>query len=101
MAACNPAWWGAPCPAALQGRPKTAQAQPLGEPLVDELLQDSFLRRLTGQFFQMLHEERTHVRPELAEQVRCGDSVPRGRAPRFVAPGWKQVLPGRQAHAPP
>jgi len=36
---------------------------------VDELLQDSFLRRITTQFFQMLHEERVHVAPELAEQV--------------------------------
>ncbi len=57
-------------PAAPQGRPKAAQAQPLGEPLVDELLQDSFLRRIATQFFQMLHEERAQVKPELAEQAR-------------------------------
>lgn len=44
-------------------------AQALGAPMVDELLQDSFLRRLSDQFFQMLHEERRHVSPELAEQV--------------------------------
>lgn len=56
-------------PAAPQGRPKAAQAQPLGEPLVDELLQDSFLRRITTQFFAMLHEERGQVQPELAEQA--------------------------------
>lgn len=54
-----------------QGHPKSAQPQPLGEPLVDELLQDSFLRRLSTQFFQMLHEERTQVIPSLAEQVRA------------------------------
>jgi hypothetical protein len=38
---------------------------------VDELLHDSFLRRLSTQFFQMLHEERTQVIPSLAEQVRA------------------------------
>ncbi len=32
-------------------------------------VQDSFLRRLTTQFFQMLHEERAQVSPGLAEQV--------------------------------
>ncbi|KAL4437251.1 hypothetical protein ABPG75_004390 [Micractinium tetrahymenae] len=57
------------------GQPKAAQAQPLGEPLVDELLQDSFLRRITGQFFQMLHEERAHVKPELAEQAAAVSGV--------------------------
>lgn len=31
--------------------------------------QDSFLRRLSGQFFQMLHEERPRVAPDMAEQV--------------------------------
>ena len=39
--------------------------------MVDELLQDSFLKRLSGQFFQMLHEERAHVAPELAQQARA------------------------------
>ncbi|KAL4439432.1 hypothetical protein ABPG77_008761 [Micractinium sp. CCAP 211/92] len=57
------------------GRPKAAQAQPLGEPLVDELLQDSFLRRIATQFFQMLHEERAQVKPELAEQAAAVSSV--------------------------
>ncbi|KAI3424879.1 hypothetical protein D9Q98_008263 [Chlorella vulgaris] len=57
------------------GHPKSAQPQPLGEPLVDELLQDSFLRRLSTQFFQMLHEERTQVIPSLAEQARAVSSV--------------------------
>ena len=37
--------------------------------MVDELLQDSFLKRISGQFFQMLHEERAHVAPELAQQM--------------------------------
>lgn len=96
-----------------QGQPKGEQAQPLGAPMVDELLQvgaettaqrpsscqhcltipaflcsplfhhfllmslglsiaqDSFLRRLSTQFFQMLHEERAQVSPGLAEQVGC------------------------------
>jgi hypothetical protein len=52
-----------------QGQPRSAQAAPLGAPLVDELLQDSFLRRITTQFFQMLHEERPAVGRELGEQV--------------------------------
>jgi hypothetical protein len=52
-----------------QGKPQSQQAQPLGAPLVDELLGDSFLRRITAQFFQMLHDERLRVAPQLAEQV--------------------------------
>jgi hypothetical protein len=44
--------------------------------MVDELLQDSFLKRISGQFFQMLHEERAHVAPELAQQARAGEGGP-------------------------
>ncbi|PRW45575.1 AAR2-like protein [Chlorella sorokiniana] len=57
------------------GQPKGEQAQPLGAPIVDELLQDSFLRRLTTQFFQMLHEERAQVSPGLAEQAAAVSGV--------------------------
>lgn len=37
--------------------------------LGSSVAQDSFLRRLSTQFFQMLHEERAQVSPGLAEQV--------------------------------
>lgn len=46
--------------------------------MVEELLGDSFLRRLSTQFFQMLHEERPRVSPPLAEQVRAGTCVDAG-----------------------
>ena len=59
----------------MQGRAKSEQAQPLGAPMVDELLQDSFLKRISGQFFQMLHEERAHVAPELAQQARAAGAL--------------------------
>ena len=60
----------------MRGRSGQGAAQPaaLGAALADELLvllQDdgSFLKRLSSQFFQMLHEERARVSPELAQQV--------------------------------
>lgn len=48
------------------------QLPALGTPLVDlnELLQDSFLRRLSTAFFQLLHEERGRLAPELAQQAQ-------------------------------
>ncbi len=49
-----------------------AGACPLGLPLVDELLPDSFLRRQFGGFFGMLHEAGGKVPPSLAHQVSNG-----------------------------
>ena len=43
---------------------------PLGLPLVEELLPDSFLRRQFGGFFEMLHDAGPQVPLVLAKQVR-------------------------------
>lgn len=42
-----------------------ASATPYGMPVVEELLADSFLRHLFGQFFQVLHEEAAMVQSAL------------------------------------
>lgn len=68
-----------------QGQPVSAQAQPLGAPMVEELLGDSFLKKLSSQFFQMLHEERAAVAPDLAEQVGGW----RGRGPACCRGGMR------------
>lgn len=47
---------------------------PLGLPLVEELLPDSFLRRQFGGFFEMLHDAGAQVPPALAKQVGSGSS---------------------------
>lgn len=52
-------------PVAAQGGPAAAAATPFGMPVVEELLADSFLQQLFGQFFQVLHEEGGVVQPKL------------------------------------
>lgn len=55
-----------PLHSAVQSPSGQQQAQPYGSPMMDELLEDSFLHRLCSQFFGMLHEERAAVAPALA-----------------------------------
>lgn len=42
-----------------------AAATPVGMPLAEEMLADSFLQQLFGQFLQYLHEESLRVQPKL------------------------------------
>ena len=51
-------------PCAEHGR-SDAAASPVGMPLIEEMLADSFLQQLFGQFLQFLHEESLHVQPKL------------------------------------
>ena len=41
------------------------QIAPLGVPMVDELLSDSFLKKLFRQFFEMLEDSETEIHPAL------------------------------------
>ena len=43
--------------------------------MMDELLDDSFLRRLCTQFFEMLYEERAALAPDLAAQAAAVSEV--------------------------
>ena len=52
-------------PVATQAGPDAAAATPFGMPMVEELLVDSFLQQIFGQFFQTLHEEGAQVQPKL------------------------------------
>ena len=53
--------------------PDAQQPSPLGLPMTQELLADSFLKRLFARFYDMLHAAGGRVKPQL--QVRSSVSL--------------------------
>lgn len=69
-----------------EGNGGAGGACPLGTPLVEELLPDSFLRRAFRAFFALLHESGAEVPPAVAKQVCTASARGVGLGPQAVAP---------------